>query len=94
VTDEEGNVLVDPLFPNLLHKRNIANQLDLIGKNIFQESRAVLRDKESTWSSFTAAKPGSGLPEKNLVYTRRVRLGDEIFYVGAGYVPASPIWLE
>ena len=94
VTDEEGNVLVDPLFPNLLHRRNIATQVDLIGKNVFQETRAALRDKEATWTSFTAAKPGSGLPEKNMIYTRRVRLGDEIFYVGAGYVPASPIWLE
>lgn len=94
VTDEEGNVLVDPLFPNLPHKRNIAKQLDLIGKNVFQETRAVLGDKESTWSSFTAAKPGSGLPEKNLIYTRKIRAGDEIFYVGAGYVPASPIWLK
>ena len=94
VTDEEGNVLVDPLFPNLLHKRNIANQRDVIGKNVFQDTRAALRDKEATWSSFTAAKPGSGLPEKNMIYTRKVRLGDEIFYVGAGYVPAAPIWLE
>ena len=94
VTDEEGNVLVDPLFPNLLHPRNIATQVDLIGKNVFQETLAALRDKEATWTSFTAAKPGSGLPEKNMIYTRRVRLGDEIFYVGAGYVPASPIWLE
>jgi len=94
VTDEEGNVLVDPLFPNLLHKRNIAQQLDLIGKNVFQETRAALREKDATWSSFTAPKQGSGLPEKNLIYTRKVRSGDEIFFVGAGYVPTSPIWLK
>ncbi len=94
VTDEEGNVLVDPLFPNLLHKRNIAKQLDLIGKNVFQETREALREKDATWSSFTQPKPGSGLPEKNLIYTRKVRTGDETFYVGAGYVPASPIWLK
>lgn len=94
VTDEEGDVLVDPLFPNLPKKRNIADQLDLIGKNVFQETRAALRDKDATWSSFTQPKPGSGLPEKNLIYTRKVRSGDEIFYVGAGYVPASPIWLK
>jgi len=94
VTDEDGNVLVDPLFPNLPLKRNIANQLDLIGKNVFQETRVALREKDATWSSFTQPKPGSGLPEKNLIYTRKVRSGDETFYVGAAYVPASPIWLK
>ena len=94
VTDEQGNVLVDPLFPNLPHKRNIATQVDLIGKYVFQETRAALQDKEATWSSFSAPKPGSGLPEKNMIYTRKVRTGDEIFYVGASYVPAAPIWLK
>jgi signal transduction histidine kinase len=94
VTDEEGNMLVDPLFPNLERTRNVSEAVDLVGKQVFQEVRADLQQGETTWTSFTAPKPGSGLPEKRLLYTRKVRVGDETFYVGAAYVPASPLWLK
>ena len=94
VTDEEGNVLVDPLFPNLETRRNVAEVVDLVGKQVFQETKAHLQDRETTWTSFTVPKRGSGLPEKRLVYTRRVSVGDRIFYVGSAYVPASPLWLK
>ncbi|MFN2119410.1 MAG: cache domain-containing protein [Anaerolineales bacterium] len=94
VTDEEGNVLVDPLFPGLEKTRNVSEVVDLVGKKVFQEIRAALGQSESTWTSFTAPKPGSGLPEKRLIYTRKVRDGDETFYVGTAYVPASPLWLR
>jgi signal transduction histidine kinase len=94
VTDEDGNMLVDPLFPNLERTRNVSDAVDLVGKNVFQEVRADLQQGETTWTSFTAPKPGSGLPEKRLVYTRKVSEGDETFYVGAAYVPASPLWLK
>lgn len=94
VTDEEGNVLVDPLFPNLKKKRNISQVVDLIGKNAFQDTKTALQHSEATWTRFTEPKPGSGLPEKRLIYTRKVSAGDETFYVSASYVPASPIWLK
>jgi signal transduction histidine kinase len=94
VTDEEGNVLVDPLFPGLEKKRNVSEVVDLMGKKVFQEIRAALRQRDSTWTRFAAPKPGSGLPEKRLIYTRKVSDGDETFYVGTAYVPASPLWLR
>ena len=94
VTDEEGNVLVDPLFPNLKKKRNISHVVDLIGKNAFQDTKTALQHSEATWTRFTEPKPGSGLPEKRLIYTRKVSAGAETFYVSASYVPASPIWLK
>jgi signal transduction histidine kinase len=94
VTDDEGNVLVDPLFPGLQEARNISDVADLVGKKVFQEIKTALKQHDTTWTSFTASKPGSGLPEKRLVYTRKVGVGDETFYVGAAYVPASPLWLK
>jgi methyl-accepting chemotaxis protein len=94
VTDENGNVLVDPLFPRLEKTRNVANVVDLVGKKVFQEARAALQQTDTAWTSFTASKPGSGLPEKRLIYTRKVSDGDETFYVGTSYVPASPLWLK
>jgi signal transduction histidine kinase len=94
VTDEAGNVLVDPLFPGLQKARNISQVTDLAGKKVFQEIRSALRHRDSTWTRFTAAKRGSGLPEKRLIYTRKVSSGGETFYVGAAYVPASPLWLK
>jgi len=94
VTDESGNALVDPLFPNLKKTRNVSEVVDSVGKKVFQEIREALQQRETTWTSFTAPKPGSGLPEKRLIYTRKVRNGNEIFYVGTSYVPASPLWLK
>lgn len=94
VTDEDGNMLVDPLFPNLERTRNVSEAVDLVGKKVFHEVRADLQQGETTWSSFTAPKPGSGLPEKRLIYTRKVSIEDDTFYVGAAYVPASPLWLK
>ncbi|MFZ0790096.1 MAG: cache domain-containing protein [Chromatiaceae bacterium] len=94
VTDEEGNVVVDPLFPNLEKTRNVSEVSDLVGKKVFQEAKTHLQQREASWTSFTVPKRGSGLPEKRLGYTRRVNVGDETFYVGAAYVPASPLWLK
>lgn len=94
VTDQEGNVLVDPLYPNLPKKRNISRKLDLIGRNVFLETKEALRDSESTWSTFTVPKAGSGLPEKYLIYTRKVQSGDDLLFVVASFVPASPIWIK
>ena len=94
VVDEEGNVLVDPLFPGLAKKRNISGVVDSIGKKVFQETKAALQKSDAAWISFTVPKPGSGLPEKRLIYTRKVKHGDETLFVGASFTPASPIWLK
>jgi signal transduction histidine kinase len=94
VTDDEGNVLVDPLFPGLAKKRNISQEVDFIGKNVFQDTKAALQRSDAAWTSFTVPKPGSGLPEKRLIYARKVKLGDETLFIGASFTPASPIWLK
>lgn len=94
VTDDEGNVLVDPLFPGLAKERNISREVDFIGKNVFQELKAALQQNDAAWTSFTVPKRGSGLPEKRLIYARKVKHGDETLFVGASYAPASPIWLK
>jgi len=94
VTDDQGNMLVDPLFPSLDKKRNISQVADSTGKKVFQEIKAALQQSDAVWTSFTVPKPGSGLPEKRLIYTRKVRDGNETFFVGASYAPASPIWLK
>jgi len=94
VADDEGNVLVDPLFPGLMKKRNISQVVDAIGKKVFQETRAALQNSDAAWTSFTVPKPGSGLPEKRLIYTRKVKQGGEILFVGASFTPVSPIWLK
>jgi signal transduction histidine kinase len=94
VADDEGNVLVDPLFPSLAKKRNISQEVDSIGKNVFQDTKAALQQRDAAWTSFTVPKPGSGLPEKRLIYARKVKLGDETLFVGASFTPASPIWLK
>jgi hypothetical protein len=94
VFDDSGNVIVDPLFPGLKKKRNIAQGVDLVGKNVFQEIKAALQQSDVTWNTFTEPKPGSGMPEKRLIYTRKVVIDGKILYVGTSFVPASPIWLK
>jgi signal transduction histidine kinase len=94
VADDQGNVLVDPLFPSLAKKRNISQVVDSSGKKVFQDTKAALQKSDAAWTSFTVPKPGSGLPEKRLIYTRKVKHGDETLFVGASFTPASPIWLK
>lgn len=94
VTDDEGNVLVDPLFPTLGRKRNISQGVDFAGNKPFQKIKAALQQREAAWTSVTVPKPASGVPEKRLIYTRKVTLGAETFYVSMSYVPAPPIWLK
>ena len=94
VTDTEGNVVVDPLFPKLMKKRNVSHRSDLMGRNVFMEIKESLADKESTWIFCIKPTVGSDRPEKHLYYFRKVKAGNEVFYVGAGFVPAAPIWMK
>ncbi len=94
VQDEEGNLLVDPMFPGLEEKRNISGYLDYTGRSIFLEGKQALAEKESAWIMYLAPRTASGRPVRHLSYLRKVESGGETFYVGASFVPPEPIWMK
>jgi len=94
VQDEEGNLLVDPMFPGLEEKRNTAGHLDYTGRSIFLEGKESLAEKESGWIMYLAPRTPSGRPVRHLSYLRKVKSGGKTFYVGAGFVPPEPIWMK
>jgi hypothetical protein len=94
VVGENGDVLVDPLFPNIEPRRNIMQYRDYAGRHISQEIRGLLKDRDSTWTLYIAPKTSTGRPVRHLEYVRKIKVDGEVFYVGAGFAPATPIWMK
>jgi signal transduction histidine kinase len=94
VSDSNGNVLVDPSFPGLNKKRNILNFCDKTGRYITKETINGLRDKDRMWILYIWPKNNPNQLARHLAYTRKVKVGDEVFYVGSDFTPATPIWMK
>lgn len=94
VVDENGDVIVDPLFPNIPKKRNIINYRDVTGKDVFKETKDLLAVKDGTWIMSVEATVDSDRPVRNLKYIRKVTVGREAFYVSSSFVPAIPVWMK
>ncbi len=94
VIDAQGNVIVDPMYPHLKRKRNISLQRDYIGRYLFTEIKNALAHKDRSWIFYIKPNIKSGRPEKHLMYIRKLKMGNEIFYVAANFVPAAPIWMK
>ena len=83
VGDMKGNLLVNAAFPELEGK----NELDLkdaTGKFIVKSFIDLLKTKDSGWVDYMWPKPGQTKPSKKSSYVKRVKLGKEMIYVGAG----------
>jgi len=94
VVAENGDVIVDPLFPNLDKKRNIMQYRDSTGSTIIEKIKGSLKDRDSNWVLYIAPRADTSHPARYLRYTRRVIVGKEVFYVTGSFVPATPIWMK
>jgi hypothetical protein len=94
VVAENGDVIVDPLFPNMLKKRNIAGYLDATGKNVFKEMVSALKDQDSVWALSVERGISGDKSARHLRYTRKVVIGNETFYITSSFAPATPVWMK
>ena len=94
VTDVNGDVVVDPLFPNLDRKRNIMQYRDSTGRKITEEVQNSLADKDHAWTMYIAPRFAASRPVRHQRYTRKVTIGGEVFYVSGSFVPPTPIWMK
>ena len=47
----------------------------------------MLEDKETGWIDYMWPKPGETEPSAKTAYIRKVTVGPDVFYVGAGLYP-------
>jgi hypothetical protein len=94
VTDRRGDIVVDPAFPTLVKKRNLADFRDLTGRNISAEMAAGLKTKDRMWLLYIWPRGEAHRPARHMMYTRKVILDEQEYYVSATYVPASPVWMS
>jgi signal transduction histidine kinase len=83
VYDQNGMELVNPVSPNL-EGRNLLDFKDTNGKMVVRDTIKMLEAKETGWIDYMWPKPGETEPSKKLSYVRKVKMGDEVLYVGAG----------
>ncbi len=94
VTDSRGDIVVDPSFPTLVKKRNLSNFCDATGRNISSEVAEGLKNKDQLWVLYLAPKGEAGRLARHLMCVRKVRVGDEVFFVSVTFVPATPVWMK
>ncbi len=83
VHDRNGLELVNGAFPDLEGK-NLLDLRDPTGKPIVQDTIRLLETKDRAWMEYMWPRPGESEPSKKLSYFRRIKVGDEDLYLGAG----------
>ena len=83
VHDKSGTELVNPGFPDMEGQNHIDLE-DADGKLIVRETISMLEDKETGWIDYMWPKPGETEPSAKTAYIRKVTVGPDVFYVGAG----------
>jgi cytochrome c len=83
VNDMKGTTLVNAAYPELEGKNNLELK-DANGKAVTREFIDLLKTKDSGWVDYMWPKPGQTKPSKKSSYVKRVKLGNEMIYVGAG----------
>jgi len=84
VGDMKGNLIVNAAFPELEGKNELELK-DVTGKPIVKSFINLLKTKDSGWVDYMWPKPGQSKPSKKSSYVKRVKLGNEMIYVGAGF---------
>ncbi len=94
VADSRGDIVVDPAFPTLVKRRNLTNYRDATGRNISSEVAEGLKNKDQLWVLYLAPKGEAGRLARHLMCVRKIRSGEEVFYVSVTFVPATPVWMK
>ena len=93
VIKDDGTAVVDPAFPTM-EGRNLLDLKDAVGKYIFRDLIKKLQNRDAVWLDFMWPKEGEWRPSRNVMYARKVRIGDTCYIVGSSIPLADPIWLR
>lgn len=93
VLDEHGNVIVDPSFP-IVAQKNIADFHDITGRVVFDEVAKTLQYTDRGWHAFLWSQYENNMPVRMLLYVRKVKVGNEEFFLYGDFYPAKPIWMK
>ena len=83
VHDQNGVQLVNPIFP-ALEGTSLLDFQDVNGKFVLRDTIAMLREQDAGWIDYMWPRPGETGPSKKSSYVRKVKVGDDVLYVGAG----------
>lgn len=92
VMDDRGQSVVDPAFPGM--HRDLTGFRDALGRPVVKEMLQKLTKSDEAWIQYMWPKPGGTLPSRKVAYVRKVKVGTEVFVVGADFFLASPIWMR
>ena len=83
VIDGKGNDLVNPAFPGF-EGQNVLTLKDAAAKYFIQDMMKALDTRETVWVEYMWPKPRQAMASKKSSYVRKVKTGDDTFYVGSG----------
>lgn len=90
ITDNNGNELVNPAFPNL-EGRNLMDVQDTDGKYLVREMISVVETNGSGWVDYMWPKPGDSISTRKSTYVSKAKMGDQWIMVGSGvYLADAP----
>lgn len=93
VIDASGNVVVDPSFPTNF-QRNVSNFHDVTGQMVLEKVEQDLRHQDRVWDAFLWPQYVTNIPAPMLLYVRKIKVGDETFFVYGNFFPIKPIWMK
>ncbi|HOW53412.1 MAG TPA: cache domain-containing protein [Syntrophorhabdaceae bacterium] len=83
VIDTSGTDLVNPAFPQ--HEgKNVLSLKDSSGKFFIRDMVAMLAGRDSGWTVYSWPKPRTIKPSVKETYVKKVKHGNEVFFVGSG----------
>ena len=91
VISMEGKAIVDPVFPGI-KDRDMIDFKDGVGKYVVREMIDKLQEENKAFIVYLWPQPGQSTLSKKIVYTRKVKVGNENVIVGSGLFIVEPIW--
>jgi len=92
VFDDEGKTLISPVLNYSPVEINFLESKDAAGHKPFERALTSLKDRGSTWEVFLAKSRSRRILLKKILYLRKIKLNDEIIYVGAVTDMPEPAW--
>lgn len=83
VMNDEGVMIHNPVYP-FLESRNLYDYKDYEGRYIFREMINSLSNSNETWIEYLVQTKEK--PFKKRVYLRKVKKGNDIYIIAAGYI--------
>lgn len=93
VLDEKGHTLLDPSFPNM-PGRDLSGMTDAIGRYYIRELLDKLAGSDTASTMFFWRPSANEVPQRKVIYARKVSVNGTAYIVGTEYLLPTPIWMK